>query len=216
MAFDHRVGSLEALRALYREPSKTSLAKEVDRLDDHCRSLIALSPIVAVATTDVEGHCDVSPRGGPSGFVRVLDDHRLAWGDLSGNNRLDTLQNIVESRGIALLFLVPGLEETLRVNGRACVTTDPSVLDACALDALRPRVAVGVDVETAYIHCAKALRRAGVWEPGEWPDTSHLPSVACMLRDHYGLPDMDVAAVEKRLAISYRDTIWQPGGQPAA
>ena len=210
--FGGAVTSTAGLREIYREPSRPAVAKQIDHLDHNCRAFIAHSPFVVVSTADDTGRCDTSPRGGPPGFVTVLDDHRLAIPDLSGNNRLDSLQNIVHSNGIGMLFLIPGLDETLRVNGRATVTTDPAVLDACVLDDLRPRVAVGVTVDEAYIHCAKALRRAGLWAPDAWPDRSDLPSTACMLRDHYGLPDMDVAAVERRLEQSYAHTMWRAGG----
>jgi PPOX class probable FMN-dependent enzyme len=210
--FGGAVTSMRGLREIYREPSRPAVAKQIDHLDHNCRAFVAHSPFVVVSTADDTGRCDTSPRGGPPGFVTVLDEHRLAIPDLSGNNRLDSLQNIVWSNGIGLLFLVPGLDETLRVNGRATVTTDPAVLDACALGDLRPRVAVGVTVEEAYIHCAKALRRAGLWDPEAWPDRSGLPSVACMLRDHYGLPDMDADAVQRRLDQSYSLTMWRAGG----
>lgn len=210
--FGGAVTSAGGLREIYREPSRPAVAKQIDHLDHNCRAFIAHSPFVVVSTADDSGRCDTSPKGGPPGFVTVLDEHRLAIPDLSGNNRLDSLQNIVRSNGIGLLFLVPGLGETLRVNGRAMVTTDPAVLDACTFDDLRPRVAVGVTVEEAYIHCAKALRRSGLWDPDAWPDLSDLPSTACMLRDHYALPDMDVAAVERRLDQSYDRTLWLAGG----
>jgi uncharacterized protein len=210
--FDGAVTSMRGLREIYREPSRPAVAKQIDHLDHNCRAVIAHSPFVVVSTADDTGRCDTSPRGGPPGFVTVLDDHRLAIPDLSGNNRLDSLQNIVRSNGIGLLFLVPGLDETLRVNGRATVTTDPAVLDACTLGDLRPRVAVGVTVDEAYVHCAKALRRAGLWDPEAWPDRSALPSAACMLRDHYGLPDMDADAVQRRLDQSYGLTMWRAGG----
>lgn len=210
--FGAAVTSVAGLRQLYREPARPAVAKEIDHLDANCAAFIAHSPFVVVSTADDEGRCDTSPRGGPPGFVRVLDDRRLAIPDLSGNNRLDTFQNVVRSDGIGLLFLIPGLDETLRVNGRAAITTDPSVLDACTLGELRPGVALGVTVEAAYIHCGKALRRAGLWDPAAWPDRSGLPAVARMLRDHYARPDMDVAAVERRLEESYTRTMWRAGG----
>jgi hypothetical protein len=210
--FEAAVGSVAGLRELYREPSRPAVAKEIDHLDANCAAFVAHSPFVVLSTADDEGRCDTSPRGGPPGFVRVLDERRLAIPDLSGNNRLDTFQNLLRSSGIGLLFLIPGLDETLRIDGRATVTTDPAVLGACTLGDLWPRVALGVTVEAAYIHCGKALRRAGLWDPGAWPDRSGLPAIACMLRDHYALPDMDVAAVERRLEDSYARTMWLPGG----
>lgn len=212
MSFSHALTSVEALRTVYRAPSKPSLAKEIDHLDEHCRALIAHSPFVLLATGDAHGNMDVSPKGGRPGFVRVLDEGRLAIPDLAGNNRLDSMRNVVESPGIGLLFCIPGLDETLRVNGRATVTTDPEVLAACTDADLAPNVAIGVDVEQAFIHCAKALRRSGLWDRDRWPDISDLPTAACMLRDHYDLPDLDLEAVERRLEHSYATTTWKVAG----
>jgi len=212
MPFPGAIRSAAELCEIYARPARPSLAKQLDHLDPHCRALIAHSPFVVMATAAADGTCDASPKGGRPGFVTVLDDHRLGIPDLSGNNRLDSITNVVSSPGIALLFLVPGFDETLRVNGRATITVDPEVLTACTVDGLRPRVVIGVDVADAYIHCAKALRRGSVWRPGEWPDVSDLPSVACMLRDHLALPDHDTEAVQKRLDESYATTMWVAGG----
>lgn len=212
MPFASAVTTEAGLRELYAEPGKPSLAKEVDHLDAHCRTWIAHSPFVVMATTDAVGRCDVSPKGGPPGFVRVIDDTRLAIPDLSGNNRLDSLSNVVSSEGVALLFCIPGIEETMRVNGTATVTTDPDVLAACRVGSVTPKVAVGIDVVTAFIHCGKALRRAGLWEPSGWPDVSDMPAVSCILKDHYALPELDAQAVERRLEESY-SRMWLAGGR---
>lgn len=210
--FDQALDTPDDLRTVYRPAVGGSVAKQIAHLDDNCRAFIAHSPFVVVSTADDTGRCDTSPRGGPPGFVTVLDDHRLAIPDLSGNNRLDTMENLVRSNGIGLLFLIPGMDETLRVNGRATVTTDPAVLDACPVGDVRPKVVVGVTVEEAYIHCAKALRRAGLWDPAAWPDTTHLPSAACMLRDHLKLPDVEPEAIERDLEVAYEHTMWVAGG----
>ena len=206
--FRQVVRSAEELRELYRAPAPTSLQKEVVALDDHCRDFISLAPFVMVATSAPDGRCDVSPRGGPPGFVRVLDDHRLAIPDLAGNNRLDSLENLVANANVALLLLIPGLDETLRVNGRGFVVTDDDVLDACSVHGRRPKAVVGVDVEVAYIHCAKALRRGDVWQPERWPDRSRLASAACILRDHIGSDDLTTDAIEAALADSYANRLW--------
>jgi uncharacterized protein len=214
MPFRSAVTTVGGLRAIYPMPSTPSVSKEIGYLDEHCRTFIAHSTFMVMATGDSAGACDVSPKGGPPGFVHVLDEHRLAIPDLSGNNRLDSLVNLVERPGIALLFCVPGLDETLRVNGVATITTDPEVLDAAETRGIRPRVVIGVDVDIAFLHCAKALRRGAVWRPEEWPDTTGMPSVACMLRDHYGIPGLDVEAVQERLDNSYGNRMWLPGGEP--
>jgi len=212
MPFESALDSLEALRSVYREPSRPSLAKQIDHLDGHCRDFIARSPFVLLASADTAGRVDVSPKGGHPGFVRVLDEHRIALPDLAGNNRLDSMRNLISSPGVGLLFCIPGLDETLRVNGKATITTDPKVLEACAGDGLEPKVAVGVDVEEVFVHCAKALRRSRLWHPECWPDLSDMPTVACILHDHYQLPEMDLATVEARLADSYERTTWMVGG----
>ena len=187
------------------------MRKQIDHLDDHCRSFLAHTPFVIIATAAADGRCDASPKGGPAGFVRVLDDHRLAIPDLAGNNRLDTMENLLANPGVALLCCIPGVDETLRINGRASLTRDPDVLAACEIEGRTPRLAIGVDVEEAYIHCAKALRRGAVWHQESWPDTTDMPTMACMLRDHVGLeatPEQVRAALED----SYQRTMWDMGG----
>jgi len=212
MPFDHALASVADLRTVFREPSKPSRAKQISHLDDHCVDFIGRSPFVLMASSDSAGRVDVSPRGGHPGFVKVLDQHRLAIPEMAGNNRLDSMQNIVESPGVGLLFCIPGLDETLRVNGTATITTDPGVLDTCADKGLHPKVAIGVDVEEVFIHCAKALRRSGLWHPDDWPDLTDMPTVACILKDHYQLPELDLAAVEERLSDLYERTTWMVGG----
>ena len=196
------------LRTVYRSPAEPALRKEIDHLDDHCRSFIAHSPIVVLSTAAADGRCDASPKGGPPGFAVVLDERRLAIPDLNGNNRLDTLSNLVENPYVALLFLIPGVDETLRVNGRAAVTTEEAVLEACAVHDHRPKAAIGIEVETAYIHCAKALKRGAIWQPERWPDLADLPAPSCMLSDHMALPDLTPEVVGAALEENYRTRLW--------
>jgi PPOX class probable FMN-dependent enzyme len=207
------VGTVEGLREIYREPARPSLDKEIDHLDEHCRDFIAHAPFVTLASATADGsRVDVSPKGGPAGFVAVLDDHRLSIPDMAGNNRLDSLRNIVEGGRVALLFLVPGVEETMRVNGTAVVTTDPEVLDASPIAGKRPNACIVVHVETAFVHCAKALKRSGLWDAERWPDRTDMATPACMLRDHIGL-DMTVEQSQARLDESYAATTWEVGGR---
>ena len=145
--------------------------------------------------------------------MQVLGETQLAWGDLAGNNRLDSMRNLMSNAGIALLFMVPGVDETLRVNGEAVLTTDPTVLERCAIDATVPRVAVTVTVREAYIHCAKAFRRSGLWKPEAWPDRSDMASIACMLRDHAQLQELEPAAIAEALETDYERTLWRVGGK---
>jgi PPOX class probable FMN-dependent enzyme len=199
-----------ALRTQYRDPHPSVLAKVMPSVDAGSAAFVAASPLVVVATTSASG-ADASPRGGPPGFVRVLDEHHVAWGDLSGNNRLDTHQNIVEHPEVGLVFLVPGVEEVLRLNGRASVTVEPAVLDATAVDGVRPKVAVVVEVRECYVHCAKALRRSAVWEPSTWLPPERQPRAAAIIGRHLEL-DVDPAVIEADLEAGYQANLWQPGG----
>ncbi|HEX2039876.1 MAG TPA: pyridoxamine 5'-phosphate oxidase family protein [Acidimicrobiales bacterium] len=207
-AFEHVVGSVEELREVVPEPGALSLNKEVSALDEHCRAFVERSPLVLVGTAAADGRCDVSPRGGPPGFVAVLDERRLAVPDLPGNRRLDSLRNVVENPCVGLLFLIPGLDETLRVEGRAWVVRDDDVLARCEVRGRRRALAIGVEVTSAFIHCAKAFRRGSVWDPAAWPDRSGMASIACMLRDHVGARETPVEAVQESLDHSYATTMW--------
>lgn len=178
-------------------------AEAVDHLDHGCRDFIARSTFCVVATVSTGGHLDVSPRGGPAGFVRVLDDHRLALPDLNGNNRLDSLRNIIETGHVAMFFVVPGLGETLRVNGAAVVTADDEVLGGFADELRRPVTAIGVTVDEAFVHCAKAFRRGGIWDPSSWPTPEDRPSPGAMLIGHAGLDAVTAAEVDADLRASY-------------
>lgn len=201
-SFPGSLTSLEQLGQLYRPPSQLVLDKAIDHLDDGCRAFIATATFVVVGTSGADDRLDVSPRGGPAGFVKVLDRSRLAIPDLNGNNRLDTLRNVIERPQIALLFVIPGRGETLRVNGRAVVTTADEVLDLFVDDVRRPTAAIGVEVEAAYIHCAKAFRRGGLWEPERWPAADSAPSAAAILRGHLGL-DAPAERIEADLEAGY-------------
>jgi uncharacterized protein len=207
-AFSDRIESIDELRELIPPPAAPSVAKEVDRLDGHCRDLIARSPFLVVASCDAEGRCDASPKGGPPGFVHVLDDHRLAVPDYPGNRRLDSWTNVIEHGGVELLFLVPGLGETLRVRGRACLTRDAELLAALDDAGRPPRLALGVEVERCFLHCAKALRRSRLWEPEAWAPRDELPSAARIFADHIALPGVDEAAAAAHLEEDYRSGLW--------
>ena len=211
MPFESPITDEAALRRRYRAPSAVAVEKEIGHLDGGARSFLAATTFLVLATSGPHG-TDASPRGGPAGFVSVLDDHRLAFGDLAGNNRVDSYSNLVAQPEVGVLFVVPGLEETLRVNGRATLSDDPGLLDLTIVDGRRPRLAIGIDVECCYIHCGKALRRGGLWQPGSWPSDEERPDVACILHDHLGI-DVEPATLAANLEASYRRTIWEPGGE---
>jgi uncharacterized protein len=186
-AFGDVLASADELAAMYGAPVEAVTSKIIDRLDGHCRDFIGRAPFVLVATADADGNCDVSPKGGAPGFVQVLDEQRLAIPDAPGNKLVYSLRNIVHTGRVGLLFLIPGLEETLRVNGRACVTRDPALLDRFTGEAKSPKLAVGVQVDEAFLHCAKAFKRSSLWRPEEWAGADGLASPAQIWRDHMAL-----------------------------
>lgn len=202
------VTSVEELRALVGEASALAERKQLGALDGHCRDFVARSPFVLLATSGADGSVDVSPRGDPAGFVRVLDERTLAVPERPGNRRVDSLRNVVERPGVGLLFLVPGYDETLRVNGRACVVRDDDLLATMEVRGKRPALAVVVEVDEAFLHCAKALRRSQLWHPEEWPDLSGLASAACIWKDHAGLADRTVEELDASLQEGYRTTLY--------
>jgi PPOX class probable FMN-dependent enzyme len=196
------------LRALLGSPSEVALKKQITRLDAHCRAFIAHAPFAVLGTSGSDGCCDVSPKGDPAGFVRVLDDTHLVVPDRPGNKRLDGLRNILANPHVGLLFLVPARGETLRVNGRACITRDADLLATLAVEGKVPSLAIGVEVEEVFLHCAKAFKRSGLWEPARWPDISRLVTSAKIFHDQVKIPGMSVEDYERRLETGYRTGLY--------
>jgi PPOX class probable FMN-dependent enzyme len=178
----HDITSIEALGALYGQASEASIAKEVDFIHPHYQAFIEASPFCILATSGPEG-LDCTPRGDAPGFVTVEDPHTLLVPDRRGNNRVDSLRNIVRDPRIALLFLVPGVGETLRVNGRAVITTDPDLLDRFVMEGKPPKSVLRVTAERVYFQCPKALVRSHLWDPARHVVRSSLPSAGTILRD---------------------------------
>lgn len=201
--FDAVISDPDELRRHYREPGPAVVAKQIDHVDGGVRAFIAVAPFVLLATYGTDGKADVSPRGGHPGFIKVLDDGRIVIPDLNGNNRLDSLQNIISTGRIGMLFMIPGLGETLRVNGTAVVTVDDTMRDLFVDEFRRPTSVIGVVVDEAYIHCAKAIRRSSLWQPDGWPAVEGRPSPAQMFLDHAGIEGVDAAAVQADLESSY-------------
>jgi hypothetical protein len=200
-----RIGSEDELRALHAPPSAIAQGKCVDRLDKHCRDFIALSPFLVLGTADADGHADVSPRGDPPGFVKVLDDTTLLIPDRPGNNLLDSLSNIVANPEVGLLFVIPGFDETLRVNGTAEVVRDPALLAPLVVEGKPVKVAIRVAVREVYLHCAKSFRRARLWDPAARVPRNTLPSLAKMVTDMAAMkyePALD-ARVEESMKKLY-------------
>ena len=202
-SFSHTVASVEGLRELYREPSKVVQAKKVTRIDEVTSAFLAASPFCLLATANGEGRCDVSPKGGPAGFVKVLDESRIAIPDLNGNNLIDSLQNIVGNGHAGLLCLMPGRDETLRIDGTAVITTDPEILALWDDELRRPKAAIGITVEQAFIHCAKSFRRGGVWEPDSWTSYEGAPDGCDLLASHLGLGEERASDIRANLEAGY-------------
>jgi len=181
--FTHVISTLEELRAVVGEPAERSVKKETTALDGYARAFIAHSPFLLMATAGANGRCDVSPKGGESGFVLVLDETHLVIPDRPGNRRVDGMQNILQNGHVGLLFMIPGREDTLRVNGRGWIVRDGALLDRMTRAGKRPTLGIGVAVEECYFHCAKAFRRAGLWDRHTWPDPTIVASFAQMLHD---------------------------------
>ena len=181
------ITTLAELRGLYAAPRERALLKQLPALDAHCLRFITLSPFVVLATTSAAGAMDASPRGGAPGFVQQADDGALLIPDAPGNNRLDTLENIVATGRVGLLFMVPGVDETLRVNGAALLSRSPADITRCTNERRAPVLVIRVQVQEAYLHCAKALMRSRLWAPESRVQRSLLPTAGQMLMDHTGI-----------------------------
>jgi PPOX class probable FMN-dependent enzyme len=181
-----QINSQQALRALYGSARERSVKKELPQLDAHCTRFISLSPIVVVASSAGNLALDASPRGGEPGFVKVPGPGTLLIPDAPGNNRLDTLENILQTGQVGLLFLLPGVDETLRVNGRAILSTDAQDILLCTDAKRAPKLVIRVSVQAAYLHCGKALMRSALWDASRHAQRSVMPSMGEMMKDQIG------------------------------
>lgn len=209
--FKDIVTSQQELRAIFGQPSERAVLKCQSTLDEHARAFIGASPFVLLATSNAAGQCDVSPKGDAPGFVHVLDDTHLVVPDRPGNNRIDGMSNIIENPHIGMIFLVPGRQDTLRVNGRAAIVRDHELLSQLSAKGKEPRMAIGVEVEEAYLHCPKAFIRSSLWDPSTWSDPKKLPSFAEMLWDQIPSAHGGAASVEdysRELQQRVRDTLY--------
>jgi PPOX class probable FMN-dependent enzyme len=206
LARDHILTSIEALERLYGQPFGPSIAKESDRITVHYRAFIEAAPFFALASAGADG-LDCSPRGDAPGFVRVADERTLLIPDRRGNNRIDTLRNILHDPHVALLFLIPGCGETIRVNGRAKISTDPALIQGFLVDGKAPRTVIVVSVDRIYFQCAKAIVRSKLWDASRHVDRASLPSAGTILADltqgRVGGPEHDRAAPERLKATLY-------------
>jgi uncharacterized protein len=197
----------EQLAELYEPATQRAWSKDVGVLDDAAVRLIAASPLVLVSSHDADGRCDVTPRGGQLGFVTVLDEQHLAIPDATGNRRLDTVTNVVATGQAGLLFLIPGRDQTLRVNGRACVTAHPDVLARVEAVGKPPRTVIVVRADEVYAHCPKAFIRSHLWDPATWPSLEGVPSPAEVMLAHLRDPKRTLAEEQEYLAEALRSRL---------
>ena len=180
------IETTQQLRSLYLPAKERALKKQMARLDEHCKNFLALVRFAVLSTCDREGHMDASPRGGEAGFIKTIDDHTVIIPDWSGNNRLDTFSNIIETSRIGVIFLVPGVDEALRINGKASLRNDEAFTSLCEVDGRCPKLVVHIAVKDAYLHCAKAIMRGQLWMPEAKVERHTLPTMNQMLRDQIG------------------------------
>ena len=193
-----QIDSIASLREVYAMPNERALKKQIAALDIHCRNFIGLSPFLVLATTDAAHNTDASPRGGEPGFVKVTTSGELLIPDSPGNNRLDSLENIVATRKVGLLFLIPGFDETLRINGIATLSRSVEDIAACTTEKRAPKLVIRVAVEAAYLHCAKAFMRSKLWEASAQVDRSAMPTAGKMLSDQTGIVTVPETIEEMR------------------
>jgi hypothetical protein len=207
------IATPEQLRDLYALAGGLALRKSIGFLDRHARAFIALSPFLTLATQAPDGRADVSPRGDPPGFVKVLDAGRLLIPDRSGNNRLDSLSNILANPAVGLLFLIPGFEDTLRVNGRARLTRDPALLAGMEMQGKAPKCGIEVSVDEVFFHCAKAFKRARLWDAEAQVPRTALPGLGRMILEQSEaakqMSEAEIAAADERLERHYKHELYE-------
>ncbi|CAH2715295.1 hypothetical protein BACCIP111895_02479 [Neobacillus rhizosphaerae] len=206
--FKLAVETEEELRSIMGFPSELVKNKVITYLDHYCSDFISKSPFLVISTSDSSGFCDVSPRGDSPGFVLVLDEKRLMIPERTGNKRMDSMRNILSNPRVGLVFFIPGLGETLRINGKATLVKDDELLEQMAVNGRKPLLGIGVEVEECFIHCAKAFKRSGLWEPSSWINQDTLPSAAKILFEHAKLPNTSAETIAERLQESYTQRLY--------
>ena len=205
--------SAEQLQNYIGTPMELAVRKAIPHLDRHCRAFIARSPFVSIGTAASSGRADVSPRGDAPGFVQVLDDNTLFIPDRPGNNRMDTMLNIIENPHVGLLFMVPGFEDLLRVNGRAQIVCDDDLLAQAVVKGKTPKIGIRVQVDEAYLHCAKAVKRSHLWDEASRQDRRELPSLGKMILEQTAAPGAPpsvevVTQVDELIEENYRSGLY--------
>ena len=205
------IASEDDLRSRFGEVHPLAIAKTRPGLDVYSRQFIALSPFVVVSTADATGKADLSPRGDPPGFVHVVDGHSILIPDRPGNNRLDTMANIVANPNVGCLFFIPGFEDTLRLNGKARITDDADLLKHCTVNGKAPKVGILITVEEVFMHCAKALKRSRLWQPDYRQDRAQLPSIARIILAQTcetGIDEREAAKADESVEGDYKTGLY--------
>lgn len=206
--FTEIVSSEKEIRDILGFPSELVKRKTIYELDYHCRNFISMSPILFLSTSDDKGFCDVSPRGDTPGSVIVLDERHLVIPERPGNRRIDSLRNILLNSRVGIIFLIPGLEETLRINGKAYVIKDQEILGLMKVNDKKPQLGIGVEIEEGYVHCAKAFKRSRLWDSNSWVKANELPSIPNMLKDHVNSSEYTTEIISKGLQESYDKRLY--------
>jgi len=202
----HRVSSLDELRAVVGQAHPEIINKHTAWLTPSIREFIAAAPFFALASSDARGNCDVTPRGDAKSVIQIIDDETIVIPDRLGNKRVDTFRNILENPHVGLLFFIPGVEEALRINGRATITTDPEILATMALQGKAPNLGIVVEIDEVFVHCARAMLRARLWKPETWPDDDTIPTLAQIWNEQKNLPPPDESAGKRQEA--YREVLY--------
>ena len=201
-----QVTDIDELVGMIGEPFERNVRKATPYLTPLVREFVTMSPYFLLATSNSDGTCDVSPRGDPPGSLLILDDRTIAIPDRLGNRRIDSMRNILANPHVGLLFLIPGTDETVRINGRARITRDPALLGRLAMQGREPKVAIVVEVDEAYAHCARSILRSKLWEPSAWPDPDTVPTLAAMMAEQLGSTPPDESAGKRN--EEYRKTLY--------
>ncbi|CAM4185967.1 hypothetical protein FHS16_000122 [Paenibacillus endophyticus] len=174
----------DQLKEIVGTPHEAVVQKSVSRMEEHIRHFLSLSPLFFLSSSDASGRCDTSPRGDEAGFVKSLDDYRLIYPERSGNRRIDSLLNIIQNPQVGMLFVIPGMQEVLRINGRASITKDAELIESMGWTGKAPELAVMVEVQECFIHCPRALKHSGIWSADSWPVAEDMPSTKEMFKAH--------------------------------
>lgn len=202
----HQVTSVDELHAINGTPTERILEKHTSYLTPLLESFIRTSPFFLMATADGEGNCDVSPKGDPEGAVQVLDARTLAIPDRPGNRRVDGHRNMLENPHVGLVFIIPNVDETVRVNGRAFITCDPELLATMTVQGKAPKLATVVEIDEVYMHCARAFLRSGLWKPDSWPDPDTVPTLGAIMAEQKNRPPPDESSGKRQ--EKYRQQLY--------